>query len=43
VIDGQLIDDVVNTFIDWRQQSECVWRTSPIPSPSQLDELFRPA
>jgi hypothetical protein len=26
LIDGQLIDDVVNTYVDWRQQSERVWR-----------------
>jgi hypothetical protein len=89
VIDDQLIDDLVNTYIDWREQSERVWRayrdwsttapqdaalrfaayvaeldrehrasdayahavaraavcgrTSALPSPSQLDELFRPA
>jgi hypothetical protein len=26
VIDDQLIDDVVNTYVDWREQSERVWR-----------------
>lgn len=26
VIDGPFIDDVVNAYVDWRQQSECVWR-----------------
>jgi hypothetical protein len=26
VIEGQLVDDVVNTYVDWREQSERVWR-----------------
>jgi hypothetical protein len=26
VIENQLIDDVVNTYVDWREQSERVWR-----------------
>jgi hypothetical protein len=26
VTDGRLIDDVVNTYVDWREQSERVWR-----------------
>jgi hypothetical protein len=26
VIESQLIDDVVNTYVDWREQSERVWR-----------------
>jgi hypothetical protein len=26
LIDGQLIDNVVNTYVDWRRQSERVWR-----------------
>jgi hypothetical protein len=90
VIDAHLIDDVVNTYVDWREQSERVWRayhrwsttapppdaalrfaayvaeldrehrasdayadavtravvcgrTPALPSPSQLDEQFRPA
>jgi hypothetical protein len=26
VIESQLIDDVVNAYVDWREQSERVWR-----------------
>jgi hypothetical protein len=26
VIESQLIDDVVDTYVDWREQSERVWR-----------------
>jgi hypothetical protein len=26
IIESQLIDDVVDTYVDWREQSERVWR-----------------